>query len=228
MSVETSVMRRGINSLRTVGVRHTLENVLCMLEEYWFEYRYGVESLAWHEKDALDLSSADIVHAHGYKPARLTHFRHLIKRIPFPDNSTFVDFGSGKGRLLIAASQLGFQRAIGIELSSRLCATARLNIARATERRLPHHSIEVVECNALDYEIQPGENVFYFYNPFDDVIMGQVLGNIERSLEAHPRQAWLIYTNPRQAHLIEGGNVFTRQFSHQFGGSFAVVYSHAG
>ena len=225
MSVETNVLRRSVNSLRTFGVRHTLENAVCLVEEYWFEYRFRLQSLGWQETDTLDLSASDKEHAHGYKPARLTHFRHIINRINLPGECVFVDFGSGKGRLLIAAIRLGFTKVVGVELSHALCTIAHENIRRALPASTQQQAIRVVQCNAVDYVIQPNEDVFYFYNPFDGVVLRQVLANIAQSLQSHPRPAWLIYNNPRYAAVIEQHGLFTEQFRYRYGGSEAVVYA---
>ena len=226
MSVETNVLRRSVNSLRTFGIRHTLENVVCLVEEYWFEYRYRLQSLTWQEIDTLDVSANEKFHAHGYKPARLTHFRHIINRIDLPNNPVFVDFGSGKGRLLIVAMQLRFCNAVGVELSPSLCAVARENLKRAIPNRVQREAIRIVPCNAAQYKIQPDENVFYFYNPFDGIVMAQVLANIVQSLQTHPRLVWLIYNNPRYGYIIEQQGMFIERFIYRYGGSEATVYSN--
>jgi hypothetical protein len=42
--------------------------------------------------------------------------------------------------------------------------------------------------NAIDYEVPPERAVFYFYNPFPESVMSQVLHNIERSYRTTPRK----------------------------------------
>ena len=44
-------------------------------------------------------------------------------------HDVFLDLGAGKGRMLLAASRYPFRRVIGVELSDRLAAIARSNVA---------------------------------------------------------------------------------------------------
>jgi hypothetical protein len=50
-----------------------------------------------------------------------------------------------------------------------------------------------VTVDAADYQVQPDQNAFFMYNPFDRVVIEQVLERIELSLLREARPIWLIY-----------------------------------
>ncbi len=65
------------------------------------------------------------------------------------ERRSFLDFGSGKGRMVIAAATLPFRRVLGVEISDRLLQEARRNVEAMREggrpwwsscRRMPRRS----------------------------------------------------------------------------------------
>jgi SAM-dependent methyltransferase len=119
----------------------------------------------------------------------------VLNFVPRRQRHHLVDFGSGLGRVLILALASGYGAATGVELSAALCMQARQNLGRA---RLSRRGIGRADCvagDAAEYPIQSTANVFYFYNPFGSTVLGAVLDNIENSLIAAPREAWILYVN---------------------------------
>jgi hypothetical protein len=107
----------------------------------------------------------------------------------------FVEFGCGKGRIVVdAARRYRFDRVIGVELSSELSTMARGVVARSGRLRCPDVMIENVDATA--FTIPPAMSHGYLFNPFNGAIFQQVLDNIGRSLDEQPRRLRLIYVNP--------------------------------
>jgi len=103
--------------------------------------------------------------------------------------------GSGKGRVLLMASMYNFKRITGVEISSRLYEIARNNVNIYEEKLKRPLNIEVVNEDALKYNIKNDENVFYFYKPFDNFVMETIIERIKKSLVEKPRKAWMIINN---------------------------------
>jgi predicted RNA methylase len=157
--------------------------------------KYGVSTYKIVKREDLDISETSKVHSEEYKPTRIRHFRLLIKGLKLPEDSVFVDMGSGKGRVLLMASLYKFKRITGVEISSQLCEIARNNIAKFEKMlKRPLH-IEVVNEDVLQYNIKNDEIVFYFYNPFDNFVMEKIIERIIKSLNDNPRKVWLIINN---------------------------------
>lgn len=58
------------------------------------------------------------------------------------------------------------------------------------------------------YAIPDQANLFYFFNPFGPAVLAPVIRNIERSIEAHPRRARIVYFNPCFPACLEASAVF--------------------
>ena len=65
------------------------------------------------------------------------------------------------------------------------------------------------------------------YNPFDEVVMAQVMKNLGRSVAAVPRNIWLIYNTPSHHDLIVKARVFRNHFDRNISGTEFRVYTNA-
>lgn len=220
------ILNRTFRSIREKGLSRTFQSVISFLEDFYFEMKYGVTTSKIVKREDLDISEISKEHSEEYKPTRIRHFRLLIKGLKLPEDSVFVDMGSGKGRVLLMASLYNFKRITGVEISSRLCEIARNNIA-IYEKKLkrPLH-IEVVNEDVLQYNIKNDENVFYFYKPFDNFVMEKIIERIIKSLNDNPRIVWLIINNfiPFSA-MIENKYKFTAIKKFIYGGTEFAVYA---
>jgi SAM-dependent methyltransferase len=104
-----------------------------------------------------------------------------------------VDVGCGKGRVLLSALALPFERIVGVEFSPALCRIAQQNItdARFISRRCT--AVEVICSDATKYRIPRGPMIMFFYNPFPFEIMEIVLSNIVKSYAEETRPIYLIF-----------------------------------
>jgi SAM-dependent methyltransferase len=124
-------------------------------------------------------------------------------------SATFVDFGSGKGRVLLIASQFRFRRVIGVEFDARLHAVACENIRSFRGRRRCAEVMSV--CGrAEEYALPEGDLVLYFFHPFHACILEQILENVVRSYRASPRRILLIFFRADHAAIIERFAEFRR------------------
>jgi len=189
------ILFRTLNSIRDKGLSRTFQSIISVLEDFYFEMRYGISTSRIVKREDLDISETSKEHSEEYKPTRIRHFRLLIKALKLPENSVFVDMGSGKGRVLLMASLYKFKHITGVEISSQLCEIAKNNIAKFEKMLKQPSHIEIVNKDVLKYNIKYDENVFYFYNPFDNYIMEKIIDRIMKSLNDNPRKVWLILNN---------------------------------
>lgn len=197
------LLQRARDSIRKNGFQGFLKILLSYLEDYIFDIRYGTDTMRWIDLNDLDIQSENRHRGVNYQPTRARPFRKLIGMLDFSRDSVFVDFGSGKGRVLLLASEYRFKRIVGIEFSHQLCEVARRNLLVYREKTGVGGNVEIVESDAVDYEVRDDENIFFFFNPFDAFVMNKVIRNIMISLEKKPRQIWLIYNCPERSHVIE-------------------------
>ena len=109
-----------------------------------------------------------------------------------------VDVGSGKGRVLCTAALRPIRKAIGIEIDPELHAIAEANVRQIRLRRAPIHLF----CqSATEYDFE-GVTIVCFFNPFGGETMRRVLANLQKSIEADPREVRIVYLNATCAHLL--------------------------
>lgn len=172
--------QRGLGNM----LRYTADLTFDVCYEHWLSAQTsGDISTA-----ALGISDADAFH---YAPTPYSCFFRAMKKVDARDG-VFVDYGSGKGRIVCSAARYPFRKVIGVEFSERLVAEAHANIARA-RRRLLCKDIELVTANAAGWSVPDDATVFHFYNPFGGQTLLSAIGKIAESMRRSPRQVWLMF-----------------------------------
>jgi hypothetical protein len=116
---------------------------------------------------------------------------------------TFVDYGAGKGRVLLIAAGYPFERVVGVELSEPLIRVAASNVEAYARSRPGLAPIELVHTDALNYELPPTPCVLFFYDPFAAGLMERIGQRVRESFLANPRKMFLIYYFPAFADVFD-------------------------
>jgi len=142
-------------------------------EEDDFDQKYGVETSGVVQ--IVPTKSPNFSHGNRYSASSETMIRWCIENCETPHSETsFVDVGSGKGRVLIIAAMYPFKRIIGVEYSPELVRTCNDNL-----RKLGiSNKCEVVSADAADYQFPDGNLLVFLYNPFDATILKRVIRNL--------------------------------------------------
>ena len=161
-------------------------------EEHRFDRRHGTETCSYVSLRGLTIASANSTFGERYQPSPVASLRKVLRslNISFGDYS-FVDFGSGKGRTLIIASEWPFRQVLGVEFSAELNEMAAANLSKAGTRRALR--VATLHCDATSFELPRGPLLLYFFQPFSDPVLARVLDNIVASLRADPRPTLIVY-----------------------------------
>lgn len=129
-----------------------------------------------------------------YEPTPPKCFAYLLEEARIGDLSdfTFIDVGSGKGRVLLLAALAGFKRAIGLEFGEELHVIARENIQIMKDRLAPA-VVTSIRVDARSYSFPPEPTVCFLNNPFGADAITSLLNSIETSLRDRPRPFTIIY-----------------------------------
>jgi SAM-dependent methyltransferase len=221
-----------LDLLRWAAVRTTRDGVFPTIKaagaygiDLLFDWKFGTDTMRWVGKDALGAVSENRRHSRCYKPSKSRPFLKLLRSLDLPRDCNFVDIGAGKGRVLLLASQCGFRKVIGIEFSSDLCAQARRNLEAYSRKVSLRSPIHIVEADATTHRFGPEDRVFYLFNPFDAVVLTQVLRNLGRSLAQHPRRVWLIYNDPQHHDVVVEAGFFRSESTREVDGTIFGIYS---
>jgi SAM-dependent methyltransferase len=229
-----NALRRFTTSLEQKGVRRTARLVVKYVGvaasragDHWFDLRYGTDTSGIIEVEHLeDVKSPNKRFAMRYEVTRARPLRRLLRLLDLPTGGVFVDIGCGKGRVLMVAAAHGFERIVGVEYSHELCEVARRNLSVFRDRTGRGFDAEVVECDAVDYDIPGDANVFFLFNPFYSEILELVAWKIARSVAEHPRKVWLIYLYPECRAAFDGNSAFAEAGRYVWGDCEFVVYEN--
>ena len=158
-----------------------------------------------------DLSEAVTDRTHYYADSGGIEFDSLMSYFNITPEDAIVDFGCGKGGVLISLAKYPFAKVTGVEISLELADIARNNI-----RVLALRKVGIECCDAAEFKDLDAFNYFYFFDPFPCVVMRDVLKNIEGSIRKVPRKVTIIYLNPFCHDLLDASELFrkTRELPH--------------
>ena len=135
---------------------------------------------------------------------------------------TFIDFGAGKGRAMLVASELRFRQVVGIELNPALADIAQTNLDhwRATHKSdatAPKLApIRLLEQDALTYDLPHTPIVAFLFHPFEAPVLKALLRRIESHFAKLPQNEKpaldLLYVNAECASVLDRHPAFTRLF----------------
>jgi SAM-dependent methyltransferase len=224
-----SLQRKLGRSLKRYGVLGTMKK--CFLEPYHMILEYKPSRILWRKRDkefdrrfgvdtagTIALSALDIDNEHweygfAYQPTDPKFFKTIVGELPIAfEEFTFVDVGSGKGRVLLLATEFPFQKILGVEIAEGLHEIAKQNIRnyRNAAATVMCRDVQTVCADAAGYELPNDPCVLYFFNPFQEEIMSKVLANIQRSLQAAPRNIFIVYRTPLLSPLLDGATFLTK------------------
>ena len=198
-----SLQRRGIIDTLNVALSKfrpmSEAHHLAKSQTHPFDLKHGVETsglvdgvalLSGHEHDAFSTAYW------GVSPSRARQvLRRWIEMPPKQDirDCTFVDFGCGKGRMLLLASELPFHEVIGVELNGTLAAAAARNAEIWTEAGNAVAPIKVLQQDATELPRPAGPCLFYLYNPFGAPVLNKLLERLEKDALDQPGDSDFIY-----------------------------------
>jgi hypothetical protein len=139
----------------------------------------------------------------GYDPADIALVRGIFGLLDLAyENFVFVDYGSGKGRVLFLAAEWPFRRILGVEYSSSLHQAAEENIRTYRNPSQRCRQIESVCIDATRFEPPTEPLVCFFHNPFEKPVFLETLSRLEASLRRHPRKIVMVLVDPQWAELL--------------------------
>ena len=167
------------------------------------EKKYGIRTTGINKLKRLSVVGDDKKNASIYQGA---NYYLLEKAFNFlkeeKASGALVDFGSGKGRIMAVAAFYGYDTIKGIEFAPALSAAAKKNIDRI-KPKYPETNFSIITDNAINYEVEREDSIFFFFNPFDEKIVLQVVKNIMHSLKYYPRKVFVVYLNPVHKEIFE-------------------------
>jgi len=148
---------------------------------------------------------------HFYTATTASLIYEILNSLSLPSNTfAFVDMGSGKGRVLLIASEFPFAKIVGVELSHRLHRIAEENIKQYRPDSQQCTAFHLHCMNVVDYVFDQEPLVLFLADPFGRETVGRVVANLEASLSATPRDAFVVYIYPQFEDLLRSSRFLRR------------------
>lgn len=184
---------RILDRLRQKGFGYSLRYAVHRLHSEYWEWKLGIHSFGSH---LLESDGVGIQDNHDYSPESYLDFHRALRWLsPEERRGVFLDCGSGKGRIVLAAACHPFRRVIGVEISPVLNRVAERNLESARPQ-LRCRDVEFVTTDAAAYVFPDDLTCIFIYNPFGGAVLTAVIENLRRSLERAPRALSLIASTP--------------------------------
>jgi SAM-dependent methyltransferase len=177
-----------------------------------FDARHGTETNADLTPGEAGIPIERRRAATMYLPTMDNDLATILEALPWSDSlrrqSSFVDLGSGKGRVVFLAAMRSFRKVVGVELSPVLHQVAANNLQIMEKSGALDSPVELVQEDATEFEPPEHPVLTYMYHPFQDRIAQEAIARLVASVERKPRPAALLYCHPTLQRRIDN-NVFT-------------------
>ena len=162
----------------------TLKIMMFIPYEIFYGLKFKVKTIFSINNSELDVLPNEKENSTEYFPTPYYVAKKVFDLVKHElRDSEFIDFGCGAGRMLMFASQYDPKKVICIEFSEKLCTQSEINLNSYFENSNTNTDWEIIHSDVLIYEISKSANVFFFYDPFNEKIMQQIIERINTSLE---------------------------------------------
>jgi predicted RNA methylase len=163
-----------------------------------FDLKYGLDTQTPLLMRQLETSAPGAQFANHYEGAAIPLVHKILRQLKTDLRQfTFIDLGSGKGRVLLVAAQYSFKSVVGVEFSKILHDIAQSNISKFVEHGLTKTHPESINMDAGEFDFsQFRDKVVFCNNPFTASLMLRVLDNLQLSVGNNGDNAILIYLTP--------------------------------
>ena len=129
LNIFIDLLQRIMKDINQKGLIDAVKIYLLKIDTRIFDYKYNVNTHKDSYLKDLKFDSINKKEAFDYETIAIFSIKKILNNIEIDKKDIFVDFGCGKGRVLLIASQYKFNKIIGIEFSPELVDIARSNVS---------------------------------------------------------------------------------------------------
>ena len=160
----------------------------------WDE-QHGLDTRGWVVPDE-DSTASGVADGFPYAGTHVRLGRAMFRALKdCAPGATFVDLGSGKGRVLFLAVAQPFAEIVGVEYDEHLHAIAERNVSR--HKGDDPRPVRVELADVRRFRFPATSLMIYLNNPFPEPVLAPVLANLAESYEAQPRAITIVYQQLR-------------------------------
>ena len=164
------------------------------MKEFELEKQY--EKLLNIKTTGRDDSKSDS-YRYPYEPTPYCVLERLARSGYVGKKSTLLDYGSGKGRVECFMTYQTGCRAIGIEYDERMYNASIKNKENCNRGS----KVEFVLEDATKYAVPVEVDRIFFFNPFSETILENVVSKIKQSYSEKEREIYLMFYFPSDEYM---------------------------
>ncbi len=196
--IYTAVSMKIRNAYHELGFLGLFKEFYYISTDVFFDLKFNIKTQNFLDKTDYDAPDPESIE---YVGTRYVQLFNVFNKLPIDyANSTLLDIGCGKARVIAVASTHPFKKIIGVEYDENLALLGQKNVSKIRCKTNDH--IEVHHQNAITYDIPDDVNVIYMFNPFVGTTLEKVVDNIRCSYERNPRKIHILFLNYDDFDLI--------------------------
>jgi precorrin-6B methylase 2 len=177
-------------------IRHTIAKIIVITKDHYYDKKLGIETSGYYKfADDLSLNKDGV----PYVATPYHLLEKMINYLKLNSDDVFIDFGSGKGRVIFFVAGQKVKKVTGLELHKELVNIAQVNL---NNLKLKNTRVEIINDDAAIFDAKDG-TVFFMFNPFGEKTIARVIGNIKDTLAANPRKIRIVYYSPAFSELLD-------------------------
>ena len=175
-----------------------------------FDLRHRVHTCGNVHLSQLTIASQNVPYGVFYQPTHPKLVFEVLSALDITyERYAFIDLGSGKGRVLLVASEFPFREVRGVEFSRELHEAACDNIRRYRSGSQKTRNVVSIHGDAIEFEFPASPFVLFLSNPFGPRVLLPILRRLRQAIAAWPRDVIIVYVTPYHGHLIEEETALT-------------------
>jgi 16S rRNA G966 N2-methylase RsmD len=186
-----------------------------IIYEVWenalYDMIHGVDTQTYKPLNQYPVSLSQIIkNSVQYQPTYTSVIRHTIaKTAEFINRPvSFVDLGSGKGKVMLEAMRFNFTMVHGVEIDPELVGIAENNIKIMYPASL-NYTLHLMDIG--QYLFPQDLGIIFLFNPCDEVVLGEIIKNIDLQYQKYQKDIFIIYVNPIYLGLFEKCDIMYKQ-----------------
>ncbi|WP_300565252.1 class I SAM-dependent methyltransferase [Flavobacterium sp.] len=185
-----------------MNIKYLKPNNIKIISRILLDRLFGLDFLKTVLSEDVGLNPEKV---HRSSPSGNVYLKELLKDFKIDTQDSIIDIGCGKGSAMRTMIQFPFQKVDGIELSDVIAKIAERNFSILKVKKAT-----IFVGDAAEFKSYEDYNMIYFYNPFPNSVMTDVVKALIASLEVKKRELIIIYNNPICHDIIVNNNVFKK------------------
>jgi SAM-dependent methyltransferase len=136
-------------------------------------------------------------HSLWYEPAPINVVPNIFSKL---DKSyeyfTFIDLGSGRGRVVLLASQFNFKKVVGVEFAKELHLQACKNLSQYPRDKQQCRNVEFLCIDVMEYDFPQTNLAIFIFDSFKADFLRRLVSKLRDSYRSTPRKIYVVYLNP--------------------------------